>query len=205
MFEKSRRKRGRKTASPGIKEPVVTGILGTSRGAGATHYAILLANYMVGVCGCKCAVLEWNDHGDFERIERVCKGASSDNRSFSVLKADYYKRSGTKELLSCMAAGYEQIIIDFGCDFFNQKIEFLRCHEKCVVAALSEWQAEGFLEFVREMKGEAGYKSWNYVISFGSEDTRRQIKKKLGLPVERIPLSEDPFALNRQLIAYFER
>lgn len=181
------------------------GILGTSPGAGATHYAILMANYMVSVCRFRCAVLEWNEHGDFERMERICKGSVSEKNYFSVLDVDYYKCSGPEKLLFCMSEGYDRIIIDFGDDFFKQKIEFLRCDKKHVIAALSEWQIEGFLEFVREMKAEAGYKSWNYVVSFGSEETRRQIKKKLKLPIRRIPLSEDPFALNRQLIAYFER
>ena len=183
----------------------MTGILGTSQGAGVTHYAILLANYLVGVCRYRCAVLEWNEHGDFERLERICGSATSENACFSILKVDYYKSSGPEELLYCMAAGYDQIIIDFGYDFLKQKIEFLRCGRKYVIASLSEWQIEGFLEFVREMKDEAGYKSWNYAVSFGSEDTRRQMRKKLKLPVERIPLSEDPFALNRQMIAYFEK
>ena len=183
----------------------MNGILGTSHGAGATHYAILLANYLVSVCRLRCAVLEWNGHGDFERMERICKGSVSEESCFSVLNADYYKCSGPEELLSCMAEGYDQIIIDFGCDFLKQKIEFLRCDKKYVIGSLSEWQIGGFLEFVREMKGEAGYKSWNYAVSFGSEDARRQIRKKLKLPVERIPLSEDPFALNRRMIAYFEK
>ncbi|MBS6643450.1 MAG: hypothetical protein KH366_07705 [Clostridiaceae bacterium] len=205
-IEKSRRKsRGKSTVWAIGQKQTVTGILGTSPGAGATHYAILLANYLVGVCRYRCAVLEWNEHGDFERIERICRGAVTDNACFSVLKADYYKHSGPEVLPYCMAEGYDQIIIDFGSDFLKQKIEFLRCDEKYVIASLSEWQIEGFLEFVREMKTEAGYKSWNYAVSFGSEDTRKQMRKKLKIPVGRIPLSEDPFALNRQMIAYFEK
>lgn len=187
------------------KGPVTTGLIGTSRGSGVTHLTVLMANYIVGVRHETCAVLEWNDHGDFERLERIVKGKVSQSPCFTVFHADYYKAAGARELLGCAQNGYEQILIDFGCGFRTQKIEFLRCGKKYVIGALTEWQIEGFQEFCHEMKGEAGYKSWRYGAAFGSEMTRRELKKRLSLPIERIPLSVDPFALNRAMMAYFEK
>ena len=169
-----------------------------------THLAVLTANYMASVCRCRCAGLEWNRHGDFERMERICTGKVSQSPYFTVLKADYYKAAGTRELLSCAEGGYEQIVIDFGSGFRTEKTEFLRCGRKYVVTALSEWQIGGLLEFVEEMKTEAGYRSWEYGVAFGSEEARMEMKKRLDLPLRRIPLSVDPFAINHEMMAYFE-
>lgn len=65
-------------------------------GVGTSHLAISLANYLTGVKRKKTALLEWNDHGDFERIGRFAgkewrETDQSRNKGevFRIMEVDY--------------------------------------------------------------------------------------------------------------------
>lgn len=180
------------------------GIVGAGANTGVTHLAILTANYMTGVCRLKTAVLEWNRHGDFEHMEQICVGRISACKPFNVLDVDYYKDAGTEELLLCARCRYDKIIIDFG-GSWQCRTEFLRCNKKIVLGSLSEWQLKRYLELMEEIRCEADYKSWIYGITFGSEETRLELEKRLSLTLTRVPLSVDSFQVNYETIRYLEQ
>ena len=175
--------------------------MGAGTNTGVTHFAILAANYMTGVCHLKTAVLEWNQNRDFEQMEQVCAGNISGNKPFCVLDVDYYKNAGTEELIICTSRHYDKIIIDFG-GSWQCRTEFLRCHKKMVLGSLSEWQLKRYLGMMEEIGREADYKSWIYGITFGSEETRMELEKRLRLTLTRVPFSADPFQVNYETICY---
>ena len=47
------------------------GIAGSNVGVGCTHFSIMLANYLTGYLRRKAILLEFNESGDFERLEQV--------------------------------------------------------------------------------------------------------------------------------------
>ena len=65
-----RTKASRKGAA--FAEQRLIGLIGAGPAVGVTHTAVTMAGYLTGICRRRCAVLEWNDHGAFERLEESC-------------------------------------------------------------------------------------------------------------------------------------
>lgn len=168
---------------------------------GVTHFAVLLANYLAGIPGKKTAVLEWNSHGSLSGMEAVCMGRRTDKREYRVLDVLYVKNAGMEELVSCMNRRYQRIIIDFGDSFSENRTEFLRCDRKIVLLSFCEWQMERCLEFAAQTVSELR-KGWEYYAVFGSEESRMEVRKKLGLPVQRVPFSADAFTVTREILKF---
>lgn len=168
-----------------------------------THLCIMMGNYFSGACGCKTAVLEWGRRKEFTRIEQVCTGRVSGVQPFWLLEVAYYTGADDRVLTACINLDYQHIIIDFGEIGEENRTEFSRCDKKFLVASLSEWQTEAFWAFVR---GEwtVGRRSWIYLAVFGSEETRREMIKRLNMTIERIPLSVDAFTVDREMMGWFE-
>ncbi|HCD46544.1 MAG TPA: hypothetical protein DEQ64_23030 [Lachnoclostridium sp.] len=188
------------------KKPVsqeTIGIIGTGRGVGVTHFTVMTAGYLGGVLRKRCAVLEWNSHGDFRNLRKLCAKEKAQAGCFKVLEADYYERAGIDTLLLCKKSGYQAVIVDYGTVKEGNLEEFLRCDRQFVLGSLSEWQLEAFLEF--ERKGKKAEKSWKTLVSFGSEEARRNGEKRLNIPIARIPVSVDVFAVTGDTIGFYQQ
>lgn len=182
------------------------GIIGAGRHTGVTHLTVWMGNYLAGARREKTAVLEWNAHGDFQKMRHFCAEKSGNCRSvqpFRILEVDYYADAGSRELADCLNGDYRRILIDFGENTGEGICECARCDRKVIVGALSEWQAEAFLGLFR---GDARRdKSWRYAAAFGSEETRKECKKTFKEEILRVPLSVDAFAVTRADMDFFER
>ncbi len=188
------------------KKPVnqeIIGIIGTGRGVGVTHFTVMTAGYLGGVLRKRCAVLEWNSHGDFRKMRKLCAKEQFQAGGFRILEADYYERAGINTLLLCKKSGYQAVIVDYGTVREGNLKEFLRCDRQFVLGSLSEWQMETFLEF--ERKGKKAEKSWKTLVSFGSEEARKNAEKRLNIPISRIPVSVDVFAVTGEIIGFYQK
>lgn len=188
------------------KKPVgqeVIGIIGTGRGVGVTHFTVMTAGYLGGVLRKRCAVLEWNSHGDFRNMRKLCAMKKAKAEFFQILEAYYYERAGIDTLLLCKKSGYQAVLVDYGTVKEGNLEEFLRCDRQFVLGSLSEWQLEAFLEF--EEKGKNAEKSWKTLVSFGSEEARKNAEKRLKIPIHRIPVSVDVFTVTGEIIGFYQQ
>ena len=157
----------------------------------------------------KTALLEWNDHGDFERIGRFAgkewrETDQSRNKGevFRIMEVDYYKMADPSVLSFCLGRDYHYIILDYGEVTESSLCECARCDRKILVGSLSEWKAEAFLE-VLEQAGNRD-ESWRMAVVSGGEDTRREIEKLFRCRLQRLPASADAFRITREEIPCFE-
>lgn len=178
------------------------GIAGIGKSVGCTHFSIMLANYLAGYRRRKTAVLEWNQSGDFERLEKVCTGNAGVQKPCRILEADYYKNAGANELGRVLNREYEEILMDFGPLDETEENEFLRCEKRFIVVSFSEWQQEKLREFMAE-KCRAKNKCWQFVASFGSEETRKEFERRFGFFADRIPFSADAFSVTEECGVFF--
>lgn len=187
------------------KRQRIIGIIGTGRSVGVTHLSIMAAGYVSGVLRRSCAVLEWNSHEDFERIQKVCtcKIKAGSTNPFHVLDADYYRAAGTKELLLCKTKGYQDVIVDYGTVLEGNLEEFLRCDRRFVVGSVSEWQIGAFLGFAEG--GKRADQRLDYFAVFGSGEARKNMEKRLGFPILRIPVSVDAWTVTSESLKFFEQ
>jgi hypothetical protein len=179
------------------------GIIGTGNSVGATHFSVMTAGYLSGVLRRRCAVLEWNSHGDFARMRSGCAKEKDKGTAFNILEVRYYENAGINTLLLCKKSDFETLIVDYGTVGEAGLKEFLRCDRQFVLGSLSEWQMEAFLEF--ESKGNKAEKSWETFMAFGSEEARINMEKRLKRPVRRIPVSVDAFAVTGETMKFYQQ
>ena len=185
------------------KKPQLIGIGGIGHNVGCTHFAIMLANYLAGYRRKKTALLEWNRSGDFERLERICNGRNREGVQFRVLEVDFYKNAGREELAEVLRSNVDEILIDFGNIEKEQLSEIARCEKQFLIGSFSEWQEEVFWNFVRE--NGAGNGNWQFLAVFGSEETRKEFRRRPGIFTERIPFSADAFSVTRESCTFFHQ
>lgn len=181
----------------------VIGIGSSGHCVGCTHFAIMMSNYLAGFQRRNIVLLEWNGSGDFEKLETVCTGKIRKENYFRILDVDYCKAAGTLEFAGVLNCNYNDILIDFGVLEENRISEFLRCDKQFVIGSFSEWQEKAFRELVQRYG--TGKESWKYLTVFGSEETRKEFKRRTGIVVERIPYSADAFSVTRECSRFFER
>lgn len=196
MFQKYLRNHHSKVNTKGR----IIGIIGQGRGTGVTHFCILLANYLSGVKRRKTAVLEWNSHGDLERMRKACQAGKQ--QKFRVLEVDYYANADAAVLLECMKRDYEHVIIDFGEMTEENRPEFFRCDWTWTMISLSEWQMDACWKLCEET-GDVEKKGWKIFVTFGSEETRNEWKRRRNLSLIRVPLSVDAFTITGELMSWF--
>ena len=182
------------------------GLVGCGRGVGTSHLAISLANYLTGVKRKKTAILEWNGHGDFSRIERFAGKHSGRQKAmqqetdpgrnvFCLMDVDYYKMADPSVLAFCLGQDYRYVILDHGEASQSSLCECVRCDLKILVGSLNEWKAEAFLEIL-EQAGNMD-KSWKLAVMSGGEETRREVERLFRCRLQKIPASVDaPFLEN---------
>lgn len=185
------------------KKPRLIGIGGIGHSVGCTHFSIMMANYLAGYRRRNTVLLEWNRSGDFERLEKVCTGINRGEKRFCVLDVQYRKDAGIKELTEVLGNNVDEILIDFGAVNEELPPELLRCEKQFLVGSFSEWQEMCFREFVRE--NENGNRSWKYLAAFGSEETRREFRRRPGILVGRIPFSADAFSVTTESCSFFQQ
>lgn len=183
----------------------VTGIIGAGTAVGVTHTAVMAAGYLSGVCFRRCAVLEWNGHGAFERMRACCLGGKSgpSDGSFRILGVDYFGGAGTDTVVLCKKRRYQEVIVDYGTVSDGNQEEFFRCDRQLLLAGLSEWQTGAFLEVAGDWR-KAGF-SWETLAVFGSEEARKNMEKGLGLRIRRVPVSVDAFVVTEEVMEFFQQ
>lgn len=160
-----------------------------------------MANWLASACRETVAVLEWNGHGDFQRMREFCKAENEQRRYWRLLSVDYFSGAGGRELADCMRKSYRRILIDYGEWSDSKSLECARCDRKILVGSLSEWQAGCFADLIAAQGGKD--KSQGYGAVFGSEEARLSVEKELGASVRRIPFSADAFAITGSDMRFF--
>lgn len=201
--------RYRRTKEPktgaAFAEQRLIGLIGAGPAVGVTHTAVMMAGYLTGICRRRCAVLEWNGRGTFDRLEESCLGKKngSQHGGFRILDVDYYRNAGTDTLVLCKKLRYQEVIVDYGAVFEENQEEFFRCDRQFLLASLSEWQTGAFLDTVGSWK-RAGA-GWETLAVFGSEETRKNMEKELGLSIRRVPVSVDAFVVTEAVMEFYQQ
>ena len=161
-----RTKASRKGAA--FAEQRLIGLIGAGPAVGVTHTAVTMAGYLTGICRRRCAVLERNDHGVFDRLEESWLGKKNSGcrGSFRILDVDYYRNAGTETLVLCKKLRYQEVIVDYGAAAGGNQEEFFRCDRQFLLAGLSEWQTGAYFR-QRNLIDERGKKLADRVAAQG--------------------------------------
>lgn len=170
---------------------------------GVTHLTVLLANYFCSICGEHTAALEWNGHGDFDRLGRVCTGGAEAD-VYHIQNVMFYPRADGAVLGECLRKHYEKIVVDFGVLGEQERAELLRCQKLYLILSFSEWQ-EGAFGSPQNWERDAQMYGWQCLAVFGSEESRKKWNRVRRPTVERIPFSADAFSLLPAQLQWLKR
>lgn len=181
----------------------VIGLIGTHRGVGVTHTALMLAFYMGEELGRKTALLECNNHRDLELVQEAYEWSRNEAHSFSFHKITCYKEVLPERIPDIYGEGFECLILDFGDDFQKSREEFLRCTTKIVIGGAAEWELLKLHRFVQNAEIHRGCDSWLYFIPQASDRKVIRFSKEISRKVWSVPHVEEPTMPSRISYRFF--
>lgn len=187
----------------GIYGSRTIGIAGSRKGVGVTHLAIMLANYLTSVERYKTAVVEMNGSGAFRTIQKYSKKSSLESKRYSHEffereQVIYYPQPSERTLAGIFSSDYEYIIMDFGCAWKQQKLEWVRCNKNLLVGSCCEWQQKSFSEMLEEVSMWIKIEECSCLSLFGVRQVRKELEKGFRTKLGQIPFEENPFLLHKE-------
>ena len=183
----------------------VIGLIGTHRGVGVTHTALMLTFYMGEECLRKTALLECNEHRDLRSIRDAYKWNKEREDAFSFHRITCYGEVNQDRIATIFNEDYECLILDFGMDFQANREELLRCSTKIIIGGLSEWDIPKLIAFNQAYEATPGSDSWLYFISRAKERTALRISREIGRKIDSVPYIEEPMIPSRITNQFFEK
>lgn len=191
-----------------FKGKLTIGIIGTHVGAGSTHFAILLSNYLSECLGMKTAYIECFPQKELiymEEIYDLCGKATSTRDYFSLYKVRYYKSIREEKIPKIMSEGFDCLVLDLGVDINKMKNEFLRCDKRIVISNLAPWKSNKVEEFLAKTGFKGAEDNLEFGISFTTDRFLKDSSRHFKIPFFSIPYEPDPFALSNNTIKMFQK
>lgn len=185
---------------------LVVGVFGTHKGAGVTHFCLLLAQYASQYLGYKTAYIECYPGNDIRFLQEQQIDEMSIKKEFFCRQGvTYYPCVSEKRISEIMGDPYEFLILDLGSDFINGKSEFFRCDRKIVITSLTLWKRQELNRFRMNTEHVKNNNQWFYMAPFVSEKEIRLCFKELDINICGIPFQPNPLVLTAAVIHFFQK
>lgn len=178
------------------KKTQTVAVRGIEKGVGTTHVSICLANSLA-ILGYRVALLEWNNHADFVEIEKVFAGYGYEEASekvFRIRKVRYYKGYQEKGLAPLKKEGFDYIIADMGT---GKNPYFAEVDYPILLVNGCEWKAAKYLTEMKKTAEIIGDRL-HILINYGSEEERKEFKKKYQGRMTCFPFWKNAFGSNKE-------
>ncbi len=170
------------------------GVLGVARGVGATHFALMLANYYANGCGLRTALVEFSGHKDYMKICDEANIKVNDIRHFSYKHIDFKVCDKSQDIALCFSQKYEVVIIDMTSEKAESLTELKRCDIKLVVGSTDMWR----IGRIRKLFSELGNIPVTVAFFMGNPNIVNRIGKEYKQSVFLIPPEPDPLKISSQ-------
>ncbi len=180
----------------------VIAITAVSAGAGVTHQAIMLANF-IRRNGLKTAVVELNNSRAFARLEEAL-GYEGELDSFKFKGVDYIKNIDKNSLDRVLDSDYDVIIFDMSVHFRKYRDVFLRADIPVVMIRYSDWNLAELDEFILENQDFISDRI-RWMAAFIDEKDVSFLSKKYKRRFYLSPFLKDAFVKDDRLDVAFNR
>lgn len=198
--EKWRRVTGGKRSARSAGIPLLIGVLPLEKGSGATQLSLMLANYLTAKER-ESGVVVFQRGETLMQLSRIM---GCEEKERLIIKGMEFLAYEEIQMSRLMNAGYQFILWCFEAPDGEQWEEFLRCNRHLVVCNLAEWHKESLENFVTENKAMGGFTQWKFLASFGPRERFRELERRTGVKIQRIPWCEDPFSIKREWFSFLE-
>jgi hypothetical protein len=173
------------------------GIVGTERGNGVTHLAIMLGNYITAKLHKNTAILEMNPTNAFAELKESYGNQTNKNQEldyFEISKVTYYCNVRKAMFGRIFSKDYDYIIMDMGTDRHLE--EFMKCNVRIVIGSLNPWKNKKFICCIENDIAQGYLGKIKYVVPFSSYEEIRQIKNAYKSSIHITPFEPDPFLIH---------
>ena len=185
-------------------KPIRTiGIVGANHGVGVTYTALMIGLYLGESLGEYTALLECNNHGDFERIQSTYAWNREEADAFSFHQLTCYKEVMPNQYATILSQNYDNIVLDFGVGANRNLEEFLRCNIKIVVGGLAPWDQDKLLEFARVREEIYRNRSIIYLLPYSGQSTIKRLSGKLLGQIYEVPYEKEPTIISKKSCKMF--
>lgn len=184
---------------------IIIGIMGTHRGAGTTHLAMMLSVFLGIVKGEKIALVEMNGRGCFRQARIIRSVLDAHKNKTFYKKISIFEQSELNDLGEIVSRGYSYVIVDFGSGYEANREPFLLCNVKIVVGSLSWWKLQHYVSFIAKSEGEQSGKFRIYLANCSTESGRKYLYGKFHIRVKEIPYVPDPYSLDGSALDFFDK
>lgn len=186
---------------------LIIGIVGTHKGAGVTHFGILLAQYISECLGRSTAYVECFPQNEIQYLQYNCnsKCIEKDENIFKIHKVIYYKCVQEKRIGEIIGDNYDCILLDFGSEFIKSKNEFLRCDKKIVLSSMALWKRHELEIFIEKTSYIKNSEQWIYILPFAKGMDIKQYSKEFQRLFLEMPYEPDPYKLSEATIHLFQK
>lgn len=189
------------------KYTISIGIVGSSSGGGATHFAILLCNYFASKEHCRTAFVDLSQERSMDELYKIYSEGNQNadeekmthGAYFCMHGVDYYSVDKREDIVNIIQLGYEYVVFDMGIfPVANCEEELRRCHIRFLVMNCCEWKQRGAECVLEHRLIAANRDRWVYTFFLGCEEIKHRLERKYHITIHKIPTEEDPFLLHRR-------
>ena len=181
----------------------VIGVMGTTHGAGATHFCCMLGVFLTIVKGYRIAIVEVNNSACFRQAEIILNNLKN-NKSKKILKMiSIYKEADELKLSEVVSMDFDFVIVDYGSDYDITRGSFLMCQRKFVIGSMAWWKLQSYVTFLVNTENEQSRKHWIFLTTTPVSEGIGYVKKEFKIQVTDVPYEPDPFRLGKNSIEFF--
>lgn len=182
----------------------IIGLMGVHPGAGVTYTSIMISFFMGENLGRKTALVESNEHSDFNRLQKVFQWSKEETNFFSFANIDFYKNGNSKLITKLLADDYESYVLDFGYDYKNNWDELSRCDVKIIVCGHAEWNQQKLIHFMQQTEIGKQNNTWKILIPCANKNVIQRLRTINKIRVDSTPYQDDPTKLSKEVVKKFK-
>lgn len=179
------------------------GIVGAHHGAGVTYTALMIGLYLSERLGEDTALLESNNHCDFDRIQSAYAWSSEETNGFYFHQLTCYKEVMPNQYGTILSQNYENIVLDFGVGVNTNLEEFLRCNIKIIMGGLAPWDQDKLLGFTRAREELYRNRSIIYLVPYSNKSAIKRLSGKLLGQIYEVPYEKEPTMVSKKSCKLF--
>ena len=177
------------------------GVCGTGHGAGATHVALSLSNYLCSKLRKKTAYVERNGSGQILALtgDAPCS-------SFRYMDITCYPLLRHEDLPRVLQSRFAYTVIDLGVLTADSCWDFYRCDIKLVVASVSPWKVHHWKELQETLLYNMNTCQDHVLLlgNLGIKETVKPLGQRNRILSLAVPYLPNPFRLTTADCTFFE-
>ena len=180
--------------------PVCIGVLGTARGIGTTHFAVMAANCFANGMGFKTAVAEYNGHKDFMKICDEADKTAGDIQHFSYHGMDFHTCRTSGEAAKLSGSGYEVIVFDMDSSKEECLDEFIRADVRIAMCSTMMWRRGGAKTFFEQFQSVP----FSAAAFAADEKECKALERVYRRKIWDVPKERDPFKMTPKNLVWMK-